>query len=161
MPLTRASSFLIILLWLPMSLHAEMVAFLPGSMEQITASRKGEPFLLVLWSVECPPCMKELHQLGEMRDRFGANTLVLVSTDGEADRESAWDLINANKLGAFENRFFADNFPERLRHEIDPNWFGELPRAYLYQADHQRHAHSGVLSEAAINQWLKAAKPIQ
>ncbi|MCW8945296.1 MAG: redoxin domain-containing protein [Sedimenticola sp.] len=158
MQVTRTSFFAGLLLCLPMVLHAEMTAFVSGSMEQITTSRKGEPFLLVLWSIDCPPCMKELHQLGEMRSRFSQRNLVLVSTDDQMNPDSVWKIIADNHLDQFENRIFSDDFTERLRYQIDPDWFGELPRAYFYSADHRRLAQSGVLSEAVLERWFKASK---
>ena len=50
---------------------------------------------------------------------------------------------------------FAEAVPERLRYAIDPAWGGELPRSYLFDAAHRRQAHSGLLDEAQLKDWLK------
>ncbi len=68
-------------------------------------------------------------------------------------------MLHSFGLDAADNWIFADPMPERLRYRVDPNWFGELPRAYLYTDDHQRTAHSGILSEADLQQWLQNQPP--
>lgn len=149
-----------VLLALPALATAELKAFLPGSLEQITADRQGRPFLLVLWSVDCPPCMKEFRQLQQLRHAFTDRSLVLVSTDGPEVTEEAQHILTSFELQDLDNWIFADNFPERLRYGIDPNWFGELPRAYFYDAAHQRSAKSGALSEASLQQWLQQTQAV-
>ena len=44
--------------------------------------------------------------------------------------------------------------PEKLRYVIDQDWYGELPRSYYYDADHQRSSHSGTLSQQQLSAWL-------
>jgi hypothetical protein len=38
---------------------------------------------------------------------------------------------------------------------IDPKWRGELPRTYLYDAQHRRVAISGVIDEEKLREWLE------
>jgi hypothetical protein len=45
---------------------------------------------------------------------------------------------------------------ERLRHEIDKRWYGELPRTYLRGREGRLEAVSGVLGEERLAQWLRA-----
>lgn len=136
------------------SISAEPMPFQPQSLEQIAGARTGQPFLLVLWSVDCPPCIKELSHLQQLRDRFDARSLVLVSTDGPEQYELVEQTLAHFGLETVESWAFADQFPERLRYHIDPEWFGELPRAYFYDTGHQRTATSGTLSLATLEEWL-------
>lgn len=139
---------------LPPAVSAELKLFSKGSLQRIVGARSGEPFLLVLWSVDCPPCMKEMGHLKSLRDRFDKRGLVLVSTDGLANREAVKERLAHFGLDNFDNWVFADDFPERLRYQIDPNWFGELPRSYFYDAEHQRVGSSGALTPEALRKWL-------
>jgi hypothetical protein len=45
---------------------------------------------------------------------------------------------------------FSDENSDKLRFEIDPKWYGELPRTYFFNAAHQRVGMSGVLSKKEI-----------
>jgi len=79
---------------------------------------------------------------------------VLVSTDHISYREDAMDWLIRYGLEDIHSWMFAERFSERLRHSIDPAWFGELPRSYHFDASHQSRAHSGVLTEAQVREWL-------
>jgi len=124
------------------------------SLASIEQTRQGEAFVMVLWSIECPPCLKELKLLSRLKDANLLKRLVLVSTDGEDYRAELEALIKSEQVADYENWLFNDPLPERLRYNIDPSWYGELPRAYFYNAEGQRYAHSGILTEAALVAWL-------
>lgn len=132
--------------------------FLQESLKEITAARSGQPFLLILWSVDCPPCMKELAHLQQLRERFAPASLVLISTDEAEAHESVDRILVEFGLDRFDNWAFADGFPERLRYQVDPDWFGELPRSYFYDAGHRRTATSGALTIEQLHQWLDTSR---
>ncbi|MCB1876410.1 MAG: TlpA family protein disulfide reductase [Chromatiales bacterium] len=135
--------------------RADVRAFLPGSLAQIEAHHRTQPFLLLLWSPDCPPCLKELAVLGRHTEHLKSDRLVLVAADlGPTDQEIE-TLLGSFGLSRFESWRFADPFEERLRHAIDPQWFGELPRAYLY-ANKKRSTHSGTPDQQTLNRWLAA-----
>jgi hypothetical protein len=50
---------------------------------------------------------------------------------------------------------FADDFAERIRYAIDPRWRGELPRLYLFDADHQPTAISGRVDPDTLTEWRR------
>lgn len=139
----------------PVLLAAGLRPFVDGSLQDITATREGKPFLLALWSVDCPPCMKELKHLRQLREEYPALDVVLVSTDGSEDLETAQQVLESFDLDKGDNWIFADGYAERLRYGIDPAWFGELPRAYFYAIDHQRLAVSGALSLDRLRHWAR------
>lgn len=140
---------------LPATVSADLKFFSRDSLAQITESRTGQPFLLVLWSIDCPPCIKELSHLQKLRHQFRQDELVLISTDGPANREAVEQTLAEFDLNRFENRIFAHSFAERLRYRIDPDWFGELPRSYRYDAGHRRTGSSGALTPETLRQWLQ------
>ncbi|MDQ3267968.1 MAG: hypothetical protein M3P47_04480 [Pseudomonadota bacterium] len=57
-----------------------------------------------------------------------------------------------------ESWIFADSFVERLRYEVDTQWYGELPRTYFYDAQGYFSALSGKLVYAKIEQWIRVSK---
>ncbi|MGY8814879.1 MAG: hypothetical protein ACKVHQ_09190 [Gammaproteobacteria bacterium] len=96
--------------------HADHVGFLADSLDQIESQYSNEPFLLVLWEINCFPCHEELETLGVLKQSH-------------------------------------PNI-ERLRYSIDPDWFGELPRNYFYDANSSRIGFSGKLTEDILLEWL-------
>ncbi len=126
-----------------------------GSFAQLVAARRDQPFLLVLWSITCVPCREEFELLRELRDRYPRMPLVLVATDDQSDAAMAARMLDRYEMGEEESWMFADD-PQRLRYEIDPAWYGELPRAYFYDARHRREAVSGSLERDRVEAWIEA-----
>jgi len=158
MPLNKLISGLFLLAWVTASSAGALLKpFQADSLQHITSDRKGEPFVLVLWSVDCPPCLKELAQLQQLRHQFSSQDLVLVATDDIHEADSVQKTINDFQLGQMDNWIFTGTIPERMRYAVDPNWYGELPRAYFYDRFHQRIAHSGSLKRTTLETWLKSA----
>ena len=134
---------------------AELKPFTTSSMEQILAERVAKPFILLLWSIDCAPCMKELQQLQQAQSALSKTDLILISTDGMENHAEAQRVLTEFGLNNNDNWIFADAMPERLRYRIDPNWSGELPRSYFYDASHQRNSKSGALSLTLLQEWLR------
>lgn len=132
---------------------AELRPFVAGSYAAIAQAHAGRPFLLVFWSMDCPPCHEELAMLGDLR-RERDFDLVVVATDGADAAGSAAGVLEEKGLGEAEAWVFADPFVRRLRHEVDPRWYGELPRSYLFGAGGQREPVSGRLRRARVEAWL-------
>jgi len=104
-----------------------------------------------LWSVDCAPCRIELDMLGELKASQPDFPLVIISTDQIEEREESLYVLEDYGLENLATWMFADSFVERLRYSIDPAWYGELPRSYFYDADHQAEAHSGVLTQEMLD----------
>ncbi|MEZ5565690.1 MAG: TlpA family protein disulfide reductase [Gammaproteobacteria bacterium] len=124
-----------------------------GSFAELVSARSNQPFLLILWSITCGPCRDEFTLLREVRASYPQLPLVLISTDDINDRDVAATALGNFGMTGEESWIFADD-AQRLRYEIDPAWYGELPRAYFYDADHQRKGVSGKLSREQIETWL-------
>lgn len=154
-----ASTAALALAWiLPSTALAEQMPFDVGDLAKIERRHGGEPFLVVLWSLDCPPCRGELALLGDFRLRHPELELVLISTDPPETAAAAAEVLAGHGLANAESYGFAARNAERLRHAIDPEWFGELPRTYFYAADGTRHGVSGALSEEMLREWLEAGR---
>ena len=130
--------------------------FRAESLAQIRAAKEGSPFVLVLWSLDCPPCFRELELLGHLHRTEPALKMVFVATDpyGEPGvRSAVGDTLKRFGLDGFEAWAFAGD-PQRLRYGIDPRWYGELPRSYFYSLG-QRSAVSGRLEEARVHAFVQ------
>lgn len=128
--------------------------FTADSFEEIKASFADGEFLVGLWSVDCPPCLVELDMMGEVLKLNPDLPFVLISTDSIENRKFAAEFLEDFDLHQVESWMFADNFEERLRYSIDPNWFGELPRSYFFDSNHQMNAHSGIMTAELLQAWF-------
>ena len=133
--------------------------FTTESFAQIKAGFNGSEFLVGLWSVDCPPCLVELEMMGQLLKTNPELPFVLISTDPIEQRDLAFEFLEDFELDGIESWMFADSFSERLRYNIDPNWFGELPRSYFFDSSHARHAHSGIMTLDLLNEWF--SQPLQ
>ncbi|MFZ5593894.1 MAG: TlpA family protein disulfide reductase [Pseudomonadota bacterium] len=133
--------------------------FVSGSMQQIVGARKGKPFILSLWSLDCVYCPEELNLLSRLKARYPKLEIVLISTDTPEQTAAIAATLDKSfgKQGQprrVESWVFADDFTERLRHEVDRTWHGELPRAYFYGKSGLAAAVSGQLNAAEVERWV-------
>ena len=130
------------------------LSFTFDSFSEIKSKFKDQEFLLGLWSVDCPPCLVELNMMGELLELNPDLPFVLISTDSIDTKEDAIEFLIDFNLEQRESWMFADNFVERLRYTIDPNWYGELPRSYFFDRDHNMQSHSGIMTRELLQDWF-------
>lgn len=144
----------LLLLLFSASSHAEIRPFVPGSLQQIQAEQAGKPFILALWSATCIHCPGELKSLAKLARRHPRLNIVLLATDTPDEAAQLEKLAFDYGLGKQAHWVFADPQPEKLRYEIDRRWFGELPRTYFFDRNHQRTASSGVIPLEQLERWV-------
>ena len=120
--------------------------FESSSYKKILERNKNKEFLLVLWSIDCPPCHEELHSLGQYLKNKPDFKVVLVSIDSLVDRDEIAQILTTKSLHTQENWMFSNTHSNQLRYSIDPSWYGELPRNYLFNRCHQRKSLSGKIN---------------
>lgn len=133
--------------------------FIPGSFAEIVTTKSGKPFIVSLWSVDCPPCIRELKLWSELYEDHPNMEVVLISIDGTEARPTInavlQKTLSAKAIQEMASWVFADEFVERLRFEVDPQWYGELPRTVFFTRQHKRHSVSGLLERQDIEQWIQ------
>lgn len=137
----------------------ELQPFDGDSLAQLQAQYRGRPFMLTLWSLGCHHCVAELRTLGQLVRKHRQLPLVVVSTDTREETPEILAALKRHGLDGQDIRVFSDPLPDRLRYRIDPDWHGELPRSYLFDADHRRTAHSGRLEASQIEAALLVRTP--
>src|SRR5690606_8359211 len=96
-------------------------AFAAGSLAEIVQARAGRPFVLVLWSLDCPPCLKELDVLAAEVEAHPDTDLVMVSTDDPSAKPEVEARLAEHRLaGQVESWIFAEDAAQSLRYGIDP-----------------------------------------
>lgn len=111
--------------------------------------------MLVIWSITCSSCLKDMALLNKMHKANPKINMVMLSTDDASATEQVKQILTKNELTGLENWLFADENPQKLRYEIDSLWYGELPRTYFLNKNHERKAVSGVLSQEDYEKMFK------
>lgn len=143
-------SLLLFLFAFTTSLHAEQATLKPfasGSYQQLLDSNTNKPFMLVIWSITCSSCLKDMALLNKMHKMHPEINMVMLTTDDASATDDIQKILAKNELTGLENWLFADENPQKLRYEIDTKWYGELPRTYFLNKKHEREGVSGVLSQ--------------
>lgn len=135
-------------------------SFSSDSLSDITSAKSDQPFMMVLWSIDCAPCMEELSLFRDFKNQLSKENIVFISTDGPESISAIQQTLVGNQLEQFENWVFSGEMVERIRYAIDPQWYGELPRTYFYGTEGNRKAHSGILTKKLLDQWLLYSKSL-
>ncbi|MBX3617584.1 TlpA family protein disulfide reductase [Nitrosomonas sp.] len=126
--------------------EATLKHFVSGSYQQLLEKHTGQPVMLVIWATTCSTCMKKMPLLSKLQEDHNDIKIIMLSVDELADTKQVQAALVKHELTGLENWIFADENAQRLRYEIDPQWFGELPRTYFLDSKHQREGISGALS---------------
>jgi len=131
------------------------LAFNQQQFEQIKQQYQGKQWLMLLWSVDCPPCFKELALVSELYHQRGPLNIVLINTDAdEAASTERQHIINKFNLASLANYHFVDGSATKSRYLIDPSWYGELPRSYFVEQNGKFNGQSGLIKRALLQHWL-------
>ena len=130
-------------------------AFSKLRFEQVKQEKKGQKWLALLWSVDCPPCMKELALVQKLQQKQQNLAVVIINTDTEESSEQERvDIIKHFNLVNLKNFHFTQGQEAQQRYQVDPQWFGELPRSYFIDEQGKFHGKSGLIAEELLIQWL-------
>jgi thiol-disulfide isomerase/thioredoxin len=125
----------------------KMHSFQQGSYQQILDSQKQQPFILIVWSINCAVCLAEMELIYKIQQQESIK-LIMLSVDGPEFRNEMQQVIQQSRLNNIEQWFFAEDNSPALRYLIDKRWYGELPRTYFFDNQHQKIGISGVLTKA-------------
>ncbi len=149
--MTRWFHYLCLSLLITVAAHAEtpeLHAFVPGSYQQLASQNAKHPWVLIVWSITCPSCIKDMTLISELHKKYPALKLILLAADDLSATQQVQAILTKYGLSELENWVYADDNTQKLSYEIDPNWFGELPRTYFYTLAQQRTGVSGVIKQA-------------
>lgn len=81
--------------------------------------------------------------------------VVLVSTDDWEMRDTVSESLRKMSVSNLESWLYAEENADKLRFEIDPKWYGELPRTYFYNAVGEAKGLSGLIQQSKVETWIK------
>ena len=135
--------------------QADLKPFTSGSYQQILSSNANQPFMLVIWSITCSSCLKDMALLKRIHTKRPELKMILLAADDISETGQIVPILEKSQLAGVENWVYADENTQKLQFEIDPKWYGELPRTYFFDKAHQREGISGVLTEADYEARIK------
>ncbi len=139
--------------------HAELVKLKPftsGSYRQLLDEYSDKPLVLMIWSINCASCLKKMPVMSELHKRMPEVNLIMLAIDDASASEQANTILAEHELNQSDNWIFAEANPQKLRYEIDPKWYGEVPRTYFIDKNHQRIGISGSVPDERIEAMIKA-----
>lgn len=129
--------------------------FNSDSYTQLLKQQENHSFVLIIWSVDCSSCLKEMSLLRNIHQNNPKLKMIMLATDSPAEIDQILKLQKQFQLTDIEQWVFANENAQKLRFKLDPRWYGELPRTYFYNNQHQRTGFSGVLSTEDYQQQIK------
>ena len=129
--------------------------FTQATFEQLKQQNLGKQWLLMLWSVDCPPCFKELALIEKLYQQSPNIAIAIVNTDdGDSTAQDRKNIMASYQLDELATFHFSNGQGDRNRYMIDKNWYGELPRSYFVEAGGKFHGISGLVKENLLRKWL-------
>ena len=148
---------LICSLLLSTSVYAEQLdikLFQKDSYQQILSDYKNQPLVLILWSVTCSSCLAEMELIQQIHQQNPKLNIIMLSVDGPEFHQEMAQIIKQEKLFEIEHWGFSEDNSPALRYAIDNRWYGELPRTYFFDRQHNKTGISGVLSQKKYNEKI-------
>lgn len=96
------------------------IPFASGSYQQLLKTHVDQPYVLVIWSVTCSSCIKEMDMLREAHQEQPELKLVMLSVDDISEQDEVNKILADKGIADLESWVFADPNTQRLRYEIDP-----------------------------------------
>jgi len=147
--------FLFFLFFSHFSFAYDFMPFDMNTRQVIEKRYIDQPLIISFWSIDCPYCIDDLKKLGKALSKNTNVQLITVCVDGKESAKKAERILSQANLPKHEQYQYAEVDEDRLRYNIDPAWYGELPRTYFYDATHQVTPLSGKISNSFLDKWFK------
>ena len=144
------------------TIHAEaknIKLFQQDSLQKILLNNKEQPFILIIWSISCSSCLAEMKMIQQIHQQKPKLNIIMLSVDGPEFHLQMSQILEQEKLIGIEQWGFAEDNAPGLRYVIDNRWYGELPRTYFFDSQHQKKGISGVLDYQQYNQYIEQIMP--
>ena len=111
--------------------QSDLKPFDAGSYQKILENNANKPFLFIIWSITCSSCLKEMPLIGAINQKNPQLKIIMLATDDISEVDQIQAILKKNSLSDVESWSYASENTQKLQFEIDPKWYGELPRTYF------------------------------
>ena len=124
-----------------------------GSLKEIQATHAAK--VHPLSGQPAVPIVQQAQNTGPIKEKYPALRIVLIATDTPNEIVPTGQTYQTILVWLKQEQWvFADLQKRKLRFEIDPRWYGELPRTYFFNKEHQREGISGVVPPEQLEHWI-------
>lgn len=124
---------------------APLKPYQSGDWSSLIKTRNGAPMAIHFWGVTCPACVKEMPQWGAFVKRNPNAKIIFIQVD-DVSPEMMQKMLKKAGLEKANNYYIASSFDERLRYEIDPQWYGETPTTIFIDKNGRASRISGLIN---------------
>ncbi len=140
-------------------LHSKERQLSEGNFGEFKSLYQGQNRVVLLWSLACLPCFKELEALSKLKKSWknpnAKFPVILLNTDDAAQAaEERKQVLHEFELESMDSFYFKQGESDALKKRLDASWFGELPRSYFVNKNDQWLARSGLIKAQFIRAWL-------
>ncbi len=140
--------------------HTGTQVFNQQSYATLKKLHKGQRWMMIFWSVDCPPCFKELALIQKLSKQGAQLPIVIVNVDDSEDiSKERQGIIEKFELSSLTHLYFEQGQATKNRYLVDPLWYGELPRSYFIDEAGKLKGKSGLIALKHIEQWLRKVIP--
>jgi hypothetical protein len=134
---------------------ADLKSLRASDVDALFAASQGTAQIVEIWSLDCSYCRENTARIGEWQKKHPDVRLTMIAMDPIDDNAAALSQVLASLPLPPQTALYAnaEAIPEKLRHALDPNWRGEMPRTLLIDARGARQTSSGLLQPAALDAW--------
>jgi thiol-disulfide isomerase/thioredoxin len=103
--------------------YADSIVFDKTQLATVKTQNMGKQWLILLWSVDCPPCFKELAIIQKLQRQHDDLAVVIINTDANDEiNTERKDIIEKFELSHLKNFHFVDGQGDKNRFFIDLTW---------------------------------------
>lgn len=124
---------------------APLKPYQSGDWSSLIKTRNGAPMAIHFWGVTCPACVKEMPQWGAFVKRNPNAKIIFIQVD-DVSPEMMQKMLKKAGLEKANNYYIASSFDERLRYEIDPQWYGETPTTIFIDKNGKASRITGLIN---------------
>ena len=132
--------------------------FNSASLSLIEESYTGQPFVLIVWSIDCLPCREEFEMIREVKILHPKLNVVTVATESFLEYPEVEVILEKIFFQKAEHWAYAVSHSSKIRYSLDPKWYGELPRAYFYNRLGKRIPVSGAIKKSQLLEWFSEVR---
>jgi thiol-disulfide isomerase/thioredoxin len=103
-------------------------------LKQAIAAEHGHVVLVDFWATWCVPCEAEYPEFVRLQQKYGKLGLVVIAVSADQRHDVAGKVVPflRSRHADFAQYLQQSKDPEDFIDAFDPNWYGDLPRAFLY-----------------------------
>ena len=108
--------FVLALMNVAQAANTDLKPFVAGSYQQILQANANKPLMIVVWSITCSSCLKDMALLDKLHKSKPDLKIVMLATDGKEASGQIQAILQKSGLVSVENWVYADDNTSKLQY---------------------------------------------